>query len=89
MQTSHLENTGHSICCKRCHRSFPLPSRILTDPFQALVAKERIAGQHNCKIVPRNAQTETPRPYRTIPAARVTRIDRYWSKAVAELLPSA
>ena len=80
MQISHLAHDKLGVRCTRCNRRFQLPSRVLSDPYRLVEAKEAIAGEHFCAPVRRAVD-----PVRVVHRPLLVRSghDAYWREAIA------
>lgn len=85
MQVNHLTHTGVGIVCSCCGKCFPLPGRVLFDPYRVLEAKEHIASTHTCRA---QAQTHPPRA-RVISfdsakhATRREQLTAHWNRVIS------
>lgn len=79
MQISHLAHESHGIWCTRCKQRFPIRSRVLSDPYRLVEAKEAIAARHCCRPIERRP-IESVRSLHPVPIS--TGYDSYWRKAI-------
>ena len=86
MQISHLAHASHGIWCTRCKQQFQVPSRVLSDPYRFVEAKEVIAGQHFC--APVRIERREVESVRTVhrPLLIRSRHDAYWREAITSAM---